>query len=260
MAFALEENASNPPSSASAEKSISILSGGDDMYLRSTRIAIPTSSSSSSEPSDDPPSSTLVFQDRRIHTAGVTALLPLTPNLLITGSYDDHIRLVHIPSAKTNAGGEFERAGPARPQVMAELDLGGGVWRIKTLEETGDDHVADSGKEGPSKMSGRNGVLLLVSCMYAGARIVRLVRSTTGGSDDEDEWAFQVDAQFTEHKSMNYGSDVRPHGLDQVAEGKATMKPEVAGKSDSNGSTRLRRTIVSSSFYDKLLCSWYWEE
>jgi diphthamide biosynthesis protein 7 len=67
--------------------------------------------------------------------------------------------------------------------------------------------------------------------MHAGARVVRLKYG-------EGEWAFSVLAEFTEHQSMNYGSDVQP------LEGEG-------GK---------RRTVVSTSFYDKLMCVWEFGE
>lgn len=66
---------------------------------------------------------------------------------------------------------------------------------------------------------------LLASCMHAGTRIVQIQR------DEDGQWHIVVLAKFEEHKSMNYGSDFRP--------GDANLK-----------------TIVSTSFYDKLLCLW----
>ena len=66
---------------------------------------------------------------------------------------------------------------------------------------------------------------MLASCMHAGARIVELQRDTEG------QWQIDVLARFEEHKSMNYGSDVQP------GDGKV-------------------KKIVSTSFYDKLLCLW----
>jgi diphthamide biosynthesis protein 7 len=64
--------------------------------------------------------------------------------------------------------------------------------------------------------------------MHAGSRIVRLAQ-------DSGEWAFSVLAKFEEHKSMNYGSDVQP-----------VLRGQEGGQ----------RTIVSTSFYDKLMCVW----
>lgn len=45
---------------------------------------------------------------------------------------------------------------------------------------------------------------------------------------------------FTKHDSMNYGSDVQP------------LESSAPGSEDS----RRVRTVVSTSFYDKLLCAW----
>lgn len=64
--------------------------------------------------------------------------------------------------------------------------------------------------------------------MHAGTRIVRLSRA------GDDAWDFNVLAKFEEHKSMNYGSDVQP-----VTEGDG------------------KRLVVSTSFYDKLMCFWH---
>ena len=148
--------------------------------------------------------------DRRIHGAGVTAILPLGIKggevVVVTGSYDDHIRLVNVPVG-------------ARRRVLCEMNLGGGVWRIKLLEAAWDS-VSSSG-------DGAGHVVLLVSCMHAGARIVRLVREEEGG------WGFEVLAKFEEHKSMNYGSDCQPARND-----------------------RGQWTFVTTSFYDRLLCLW----
>lgn len=66
-------------------------------------------------------------RDPKTHMAGVTAILPLRPvfhgeNVLMTGSYDEHVRvLLHID-------------GRPRPEILAEERLGGGVWRLKTLD------------------------------------------------------------------------------------------------------------------------------
>jgi len=69
-------------------------------------------------------------------------------------------------------------------------------------------------------------ILILASCMHAGARVVRLREGQDGA------WSFEVLARFEEHRSMNYGSDVQP------------------------SRDRVVRTVASTSFYDKLLCLW----
>ena len=84
-----------------------VLSGGDDAVLQYSRV----------KGMED---LTFTWKDRGLHQAGVTAILPLTPDLIVTGSYDDHIRLISCPQG-------------ARRQVIAEQNLGGGVWRLKML-------------------------------------------------------------------------------------------------------------------------------
>lgn len=150
------------------------------------------------------------WTDRKIHGAGVVAILPLETNeqgiLILTGSYDDHIRLIQAPTV-------------GRRTVLAELNLGGGVWRLKRLN-TPTMNTSSEGKD-------YGDVLLLASCMHAGARILKLAKREDG------VWYFEVLAKFEEHKSMNYGSDCQP---------------------DIN--SRGQRTFITTSFYDRLLCLW----
>ncbi|KAG9529750.1 WD40 repeat-like protein, partial [Aureobasidium melanogenum] len=175
-----------------------VYSGGDDATLRfSTLPTLSTSTSTSQEEEDFLPTQ---WQDRRAHQAGVTAILPLAheDNILITGSYDDNIRILSCPQI-------------GRKQVLAEENLEGGVWRLKLL--------TSSPKDGK--------YIVLASCMHAGTRIVAVTRDGSG------EWSIEVLAKFEEHKSMNYGSDVQP------------------GSTEGG-----RQNIISTSFYDKLLCLW----
>ncbi|KAE8382863.1 hypothetical protein BDV26DRAFT_210556 [Aspergillus bertholletiae] len=153
----------------------------------------------------------LDYDDRaRHHTAGVTAILPLPVEmedgapLLLTGSYDESLRVYHATR---------------RGQVLAEVGLGGGVWRLQLLRT----------EQRGSKF------LVLASCMHAGSRVVRVTR---GGSA---EWEIEVLAEFTEHQSMNYASDV--------------WKPE--GGYDLQGKQDVSELLcISSSFYDRRLCLW----
>ena len=142
----------------------------------------------------------------RGHDAGVTAILPLFEQedgheLIVTGSYDEHIRLFSVP--------QFGRA-----KNLAESSLGGGVWRLKLID-----------LERTRQQDYNWRVRILASCMHAGARVVELVE-TRGG-----EYEFRVLGRFEEHKSMNYGSDFQPERKDKLS-------------------------VVSTSFYDKLLCLW----
>ncbi|KAI5209884.1 WD40 repeat-like protein [Aureobasidium subglaciale] len=188
-----------------------VYSGGDDAVLRFSALPRPStftptllSSNDNQEEEDEEEAEEEEYlpqwQDRRIHQAGVTAILPLPhhPDILVTGSYDDHIRILSTPLI-------------GRKQVLAEENLQGGVWRLKMLKSE-----PEVGK-----------FTILASCMHAGARIVEIRKDGSG------EWTVEVLARFEEHKSMNYGSDVQPG-------------------SESGG----EQTIVSTSFYDKLLCLW----
>ncbi|KAF2147162.1 uncharacterized protein K452DRAFT_261405 [Aplosporella prunicola CBS 121167] len=183
-----------------------LYTGGDDSALKFRSLPDPST----------PPAAQ--WQDRRIHAAGVTAILPLAgPNLLLTGSYDDRVRLLRVPDPSGSRGG-----GVRRPVVLAEADLGGGVWRLKDITP----EAAAGGEQ--------REFVVLASCMHAGARVLRLRASSP---DEGEEWQFEVLASFEEHQSMNYGSDVQP-----LASG------EEGGQ----------RTVVSTSFYDRLLCVWKW--
>lgn len=75
---------------------------------------------------------------------------------------------------------------------------------------------------------------ILASCMHAGTRIVRLVM------DGSDGPRFELLATFEENESMNYGSDVQP-------------------KREEENSSR-QFTVVSTSFYDKRVCLWKFQD
>lgn len=91
----------------SGHQSMNVLSGGDDVLLQCSHI------NAHQKPD-------VQWKDRKLHQAGITAILPITSDLVVTGSYDDHIRLISFPAG-------------ARRQVLAEENLGGGVWRLKVL-------------------------------------------------------------------------------------------------------------------------------
>ncbi|KAK7745994.1 hypothetical protein SLS53_002715 [Cytospora paraplurivora] len=160
------------------------------------------------------------------HNAGVTAILPLSlamsegSQLVITGSYDDNLRVWAITPPHKNYGNPKTR-------LLAEENLGGGVWRLKVIEEL-------------SLMSGTGPwtAVVLASCMHAGARVIRL----RGGMDFGQDLEIEVLARFEEHKSMNYGSDYsRVEGTLARDGGKGEV------------------VCVSTSFYDRLLCVWKFE-
>ena len=178
-------------------------SGGDDGTLRYSSIPSSSESADLGEDSTVPvPADSWV--EKKIHNAGVTAILPLSEDIVVTGSYDDHIRVVHVPIH-------------GRKMLLAEANLGGGVWRLKKMIQHPEIW------EGQAEAS----FTILASCMHAGTRIVKLNVSNSG------VWDIEVLARFEEHKSMNYGSDIQPR---------------------KNGYGGI---VISTSFYDKLLCVWH---
>lgn len=180
-----------------AESPFRVYSGGDDSMLRFRTRSWDEGAIVGSLPA----------LESRGHDAGVTAILPLFDQgdgheLIVTGSYDEHIRLFTVPPF-------------SKPKNLAEGRLdGGGVWRLKLIDldrTPSQDYVWRA--------------RILASCMHAGARVVELLGTGNG------EYHFRVLARFEEHKSMNYGSDFQPGWEDKLS-------------------------VVSTSFYDRLLCMW----
>lgn len=190
---------------------VSVYCGGDDSVLRYTSCSWdPTQ-----KPHLEEPHEAVAVRGR--HGAGVTAILALPllsrtgGRLVLTGSYDDHLRLFSIHDL-------HGAHGQRRVELLADQDLGGGVWRLDLVD-------AEAG-------TGKTTIRVLASCMHAGARVVAL--ELDGGGQG---WSCTIVARFEEHQSMNYGADTARLG----------------------GERRLR-TCVSTSFYDKLLCLWDWQE
>lgn len=177
-----------------------VFSGGDDAALRFAPLV--------SKDSENGVASVLSmpWSDSRIHGAGVVAVLPLMDGFVLSGSYDDCLRVIQTPSTFSQ-----------RSRVLHELNLGGGVWRIKPVAAlTSDEHEAAFR------------LRVLVSGMYAGAAIVDVERGR------DMHWTSKIVARFAEHESMNYACDVQ-------------MSDDLATSS---------RDFVSCSFYDKRLCLW----
>ncbi len=125
------------------------------------------------------------------HRAGVTAILPLglavpgAGRLVLTGSYDDCIRMYAIQPLD-------EAGGARRARLLAEENLGGGVWRLRLV----DAEVRES--------PGYWAFTILASCMHVGARVVE------ARGCGATECQIRVLARFEEHKSMNYACDYQP--------------------------------------------------
>lgn len=195
-----------PGNDLSKKDTIPFMYTGNDFGSLHTRRF---ESHNAKEQDDDEPLANLLLEhdDRaRHHTAGITSILPLPVALvddapiLLTGSYDEGLRVYHATR---------------RGEVLAEQGLGGGVWRLQLLD------TKESGSE--------RHFLVLASCMHAGTRVVKVTHTQ---QDQTAEWRIEVLAEFTEHESMNYASDVW------------------------KGSTSSELLCVSSSFYDRRVCVW----
>ncbi|KAJ4840197.1 hypothetical protein Tsubulata_002948 [Turnera subulata] len=87
--------------------------------------------------------SNLAFQNSKVHKAGVCCIAksPHDPNVLVTGSYDEYLRLWDVRSV-------------AKPVEKLSVCLGGGVWRLKH-------HPSVPG-------------VVLAACMHNGFAIVKI--------------------------------------------------------------------------------------
>jgi diphthine methyl ester acylhydrolase len=194
-----------------------VYSGGDDGKIRATPLyQDPFNKAKDVGPQEV--ARQTVFSG---HGAGVTAILvlPLSSSplgcILLTGSYDDYVRVY--------AEYDFRPyVANTKPKALAELKIGGGVWRLKFLQDY------------PTSMESGVNVKyrVLASCMHEGARILEVSGNQMG------EWKIEVLASMKIHESMCYAADVRP----------LAMNPPYGWDE-----TRL---CVSTSFYDKLLCAW----
>jgi diphthamide biosynthesis protein 7 len=200
------------------DRAFTVYTGGDDSVLRYSSYTMGKIFNQDEERADSEEG--LVGEIKKIHNAGVTAILPLPIVLLsggrvvVTGSYDDTIRALTIHDPRPELG-----IRPAK--LLAEANLGGGVWRLKIIS-------IKSSATAEDECSWQ--VRLLASCMHAGSRIVNLHIPASG-----DGAGVNVTGRFEEHKSMNYCSDfTRTLG----------------------GGTAL---AISTSFYDRLLCTWEWD-
>ena len=102
------------------------------------------------------------------HEAGVTSLLNLQQNILVTGSYDEKLRIFDTRQFK---------------QPITEINLGGGIWRIK-----------------PSSKSPN---ILLVACMYLNFSIVDIKYEV----ENKDQFKLKLVGELNEHDSICYGCD-----------------------------------------------------
>ena len=151
-----------------------------------------------------------LWTDSKSHSYGVTAILPLAPPLplqssenpppipLLTGSYDENLRLFTLNP-------HTHRREPLQPR--AELELRGGVWRIKLM----DHYIVRTAPSHPITNTFHTTIpphethyIVLLSTMHAGAQIVRLVHDPTSTSP----WSLTLVAHFIKgHESLVYTAD-----------------------------------------------------
>ena len=154
-----------------------LISGGDDSDLCVHAV-------DDIEATIDREAYKLRLRNQKAHGAGVTAVLDISAMMdsdalvLLTGSYDEYIRVV---VANVDQGSS---------RIVAEKRLGGGVWKLKLLER-------------PSEAPKENGFHVLASCMHAGPKLLQLAPSR------ESDWEISVVAGFKGHESMNYASECR---------------------------------------------------
>jgi diphthamide biosynthesis protein 7 len=154
-----------------------LFSGGDDAVIQRITLSEDLAESVQGDLDDFEPPSSVLWQNRKIHGAGVTAILPLTERCCLTGSYDDHVRIISVKN---------------RPVCLSESNLGGGVWRLKLASSR---YLKDS-------QPPRCQYDVIASCMHAGAQLLRIELDPTP--------TITVLAHFEEHQSMNYACDVQP--------------------------------------------------
>jgi diphthine methyl ester acylhydrolase len=226
------------------ENGRTLLTGGDDSILAFHSIQ--------SDSDSGKWRATQLFQDRKSHTAGVTAILPIfdtnqtlpTIRVFVTGSYDEHLRVFTL-----------EESLPQKRKIVADIPLGGGVWRLRKMADCPEEE--DQGFLVSS-------VLLLACCMHAGIRIVRIIRRISQNmSQDSCRWEIDVIGKFTErHDSMCYAADSvdgRKLVTDNDEEDSATRalaSRKRSGQLDHGDEPPRDFIVVSTSFYDKKICVW----
>ncbi|PWY92673.1 hypothetical protein BO70DRAFT_384140 [Aspergillus heteromorphus CBS 117.55] len=218
VALATIPSTSPSTPSPSSPSSTPYLFTGNDFGSVHTRSFDPTALTTTPDDQDGDGEGDLTpllsHDDRsRHHTAGVTAILPLPIPLDLTG------------------GAPWLLTGSYDESLRVYCGAGGGVWRLRVLE---------------SRLDVNEWVgLVLASCMHGGTRVVR-VRVSVGGEGEGCE--MEVLAEFTEHESMNYASDVWGGvGAGDVAE---------ATEGATGQARERKRVVVSSSFYDRRVCVW----
>lgn len=133
-----------------------VYSGGDDALFQAWDVRIPESPGR-------------LFLDKKTHQAGVCCISEMEsdPNIILTGSYDECIRI-------------WDWRNSSRPICTLEHRTGGGVWRLKP-------HPKDPR-------------LLLTACMYNGFLVYRIA------SQGEDAWTMKECEHYPHQQTLAYGA------------------------------------------------------
>ena len=233
-----------------------LLSGGDDSTLLASTFTLNPSSRIDDDLFTDSPAQS--WKDSKSHNAGITAILPFpAPDdlgviPLLTGSYDEHIRLFTL-SPHTS-----------KRTLQSELSLRGGVWRLQHIDHYQILLPADRPGLTTEKKRFQQHYTILVSCMHAGAKIVRVTHS------ERAAWDIRVEAEFKKgHATLVYACDFKREWRGDVVLSPKSKKilglgvngeREVKQKTNKVGGGVGRYTIVSTSFYDRQICNWQWRD
>jgi diphthine methyl ester acylhydrolase len=201
--------------------------------------------------------------DCKTHMGGVTAIMPFPfyateeRLLVLTGSYDDHVRVYNV--------------GDKKRRVLCELNLGGGVWKLRILRDIAKEQMILAKKDiirfekeaenrrkselaseyakvhplacrrsqvpepPPDPSTVPLHFLVIASCMHAGVRILDIQR------DGQKNWSIEVVGKFEEGKSMAYAASASP-------------------LTDGDGQRYKGRVMcASTSFYDEKGFVWMWK-
>jgi diphthine methyl ester acylhydrolase len=207
-----------------------VYSGGDDSLLRFAKF----SRNKEGHTVLDDPASGLQHTGADVfggHNAGVTAILPIPligQHILVTGSYDDYVRVYAVYDHCSST--EKREA-----KVLAELNIGGGIWRLTFLE----DYANEGGRADayPRDTTFR----IMASCMQGGVRVLEV----TGHPGEE--WTIKVIAElkFNTTNDLVYAGDVQPTGSP------LRNNPDSGYNEDGE-----EYVFVSANFYEKQLCVW----
>ncbi|KAK6495176.1 hypothetical protein TWF481_003203 [Arthrobotrys musiformis] len=167
-----------------------LYSGGDDASFAAWDLSSINDSASEAEGGEEDEDQIVgqTYRNRKIHTAGVTSILPITVSgkeYIITGSYDQFVRIF---SPSTNRW------------LNTSVDLDGGVWRLELLSNQ--NFIP---KEKGNSSDENTVIYVLASCMHAGCCILA-VGFEEGGEESDEQITLTPIATMKEHESMNYAS------------------------------------------------------